>query len=295
MTSAIPCRSARPDRGSTRPAQPSGIATAMPGAHRGPLPRPERGRLGRAQVVAGVVLVRARRERAASGEAREAQRSLGLVAVEREALEPRAPRRPAPARAPAPRRRCPRAPSRPPRRAARTAGRPRRRAPAAPSGAGVARKRASTASRSVVQPLARLGRHLDGVGEAERELAAALVVEQVHLVQREQARALGGADLGEHVLHGGEHLVQLLLRHRGVGHVQDQVGLQRLLERGAERLDELVRQLADEADGVGEQVRCARRSRTSGWSGSSVWKRRSRTPTSAPVSAFSSVDLPAFV
>ena len=29
--------------------------------------------------------------------------------------------------------------------------------------------------------------------------------------------------------------------------------------------------------------------------GSSVWKRRSATPTSAPVSAFSSVDLPAFV
>jgi hypothetical protein len=29
--------------------------------------------------------------------------------------------------------------------------------------------------------------------------------------------------------------------------------------------------------------------------GSSVWKRRSRTPTSAPVSALRSVDLPAFV
>ena len=29
--------------------------------------------------------------------------------------------------------------------------------------------------------------------------------------------------------------------------------------------------------------------------GSSVWNRRSRTPTSEPVSAFSSVDLPALV
>ena len=35
----------------------------------------------------------------------------------------------------------------------------------------------------------------------------------------------------------------------------DQVGLQRLLERGGERLDQLVGQLADEPDGVGEQVR----------------------------------------
>jgi ribose 1,5-bisphosphokinase PhnN len=36
--------------------------------------------------------------------------------------------------------------------------------------------------------------------------------------------------------------------------VDDQVGAERLLERGRERLDQLVRQLADEADGVGEQV-----------------------------------------
>ena len=36
--------------------------------------------------------------------------------------------------------------------------------------------------------------------------------------------------------------------------MQDQVGVQRLLERGRERLHQLVRQLADEADRVGEQV-----------------------------------------
>ena len=35
--------------------------------------------------------------------------------------------------------------------------------------------------------------------------------------------------------------------------MQQQVGVARLLERGAERRDEMVRQLADEADRVGEQ------------------------------------------
>ena len=44
---------------------------------------------------------------------------------------------------------------------------------------------------------------------------------------------------------------------RRVDDVQDQVGEPRLLERRAERVDELMRQLADEADGVGEQVRAA--------------------------------------
>ena len=37
--------------------------------------------------------------------------------------------------------------------------------------------------------------------------------------------------------------------------MQDQVGQARLLQRGAEGVDELVGQLADEADGVGQQVR----------------------------------------
>ena len=49
----------------------------------------------------------------------------------------------------------------------------------------------------------------------------------------------------------------LVLRRRGVDDVQDQVGQARLLERRAERVDELVGQLADEADGVGQQVRAA--------------------------------------
>ena len=77
--------------------------------------------------------------------------------------------------------------------------------------------------------------------------------------------------------------------------MQDQVGDERLLERRREPLDELVRQPADEADRVGDEVAAARRARTPRVVGSSVWKSRSSTETSAPVSAFSSVDLPAFV
>ena len=42
-----------------------------------------------------------------------------------------------------------------------------------------------------------------------------------------------------------------------VEHVREQVGAARLLERRAERVDELVGKLADEADGVGQQVRAA--------------------------------------
>jgi hypothetical protein len=55
-----------------------------------------------------------------------------------------------------------------------------------------------------------------------------------------------------------------------------------------------VGQLADEADGVGDEVRAALE-RIARVFGSSVWNSRSRTPTCAPVSALSSVDLPAFV
>ena len=39
--------------------------------------------------------------------------------------------------------------------------------------------------------------------------------------------------------------------------MQDQVGESRLLERRLERLDELMRELADEADRVGHQVAAA--------------------------------------
>ena len=49
----MPCRTARPERGSTSPAQPAGISRATPGADAGPLPRlessPPRPRAGRSR------------------------------------------------------------------------------------------------------------------------------------------------------------------------------------------------------------------------------------------------------
>ena len=132
-------------------------------------------------------------------------------------------------------------------------------------------------------------------GWREAQLLAALVVEGVGLVEHEQARAVAGADLLEDGVDGAQHLVHLDLGHRGVDDVQHEVGHGRLLERRAEGVDELVGQLADEADGVGQQI------------GPAVEPRRARAgiqrveeaigvrrPTT-PVSWLSSVDLPALV
>src|SRR5581483_2998837 len=52
-------------------------------------------------------------------------------------------------------------------------------------------------------------------------------------------------------------LQQPLLRRRAVDDVEDEVGDERLLQGRGEALDELVRQPADEADGVGNEVAAA--------------------------------------
>ena len=76
--------------------------------------------------------------------------------------------------------------------------------------------------------------------------------------------------------------------------MQEQVGELGLLERGAERVDQLVGQLADEADGVGEQVVAAVEVAAPGGRVEGV-EEPVADATSAPVSALSSVDLPALV
>ena len=73
----------------------------------------------------------------------------------------------------------------------------------------------------------------------------------VGLVEHEQLGDGVGADLGEDGAHGG-HLLGRVGR-RGVHEVHQQVGLGRDRQRGLERLDQAVRQLGDEPDGVGEQ------------------------------------------
>ena len=119
-------------------------------------------------------------------------------------------------------------------------------------------------------------------------------VGDVGLVDHDQLGHLVGADLGEHLAHGGE--LALGVGVRAVDDVQDQVGVGDLLQRRAERLDELVRQVPDEADGVAHRVdpavarSCVRRV-----VGSRVANSASSTSTPAPVSRLSSEDLPALV
>ena len=74
----------------------------------------------------------------------------------------------------------------------------------------------------------------------------------VGLVDDHQLGNLAGTDLGEHLPHGGD--LALGVGVRAVDDVDDQVGVGHLLQRRAERLDELVGQVADEPDGVGERV-----------------------------------------
>ena len=65
---------------------------------------------------------------------------------------------------------------------------------------------------------------------------------------------VAGADLLQHLVDGLHVDQPPLLRRRRVDHVQDQVGQHGLLERRLEGLDQLVGQLLDEADRVGQQV-----------------------------------------
>jgi len=79
--------------------------------------------------------------------------------------------------------------------------------------------------------------------------------EEVRLVEDDELAGVARADVADHVAH------RLQLR-RGVGvravdDVEDDVGLADLLERRAERLDELMRQVAHEADRVGQRVGAA--------------------------------------
>ena len=78
---------------------------------------------------------------------------------------------------------------------------------------------------------------------------------QVALVEHEQLGHRGGIDLGEHLAHRGDLTVGV--GGAGVDDVHEVVGERGDLERALERLDETVRQAADEADGVGEQHRLA--------------------------------------
>src|SRR5665213_2389082 len=76
---------------------------------------------------------------------------------------------------------------------------------------------------------------------------------QIHLVVHAQPRNVGGTDLGEHLVDGV--VLRIARGGAGVDDLQQQVGVGRLAERRAKRGDEIVRQVADEADGVGNDQR----------------------------------------
>jgi len=104
------------------------------------------------------------------------------------------------------------------------------------------------------EPLPLLGGDLNAPGVAEAQLPTAALVEDVDLVQRQQPGTLGSADLGQHVVHRRQHLAELTLGDGGIRHVHDQVGAHGFLQGRGEGVHQLVRELSDEADGVGQEV-----------------------------------------
>ena len=99
------------------------------------------------------------------------------------------------------------------------------------------------ANAQLLQALCALTAHQHRVGVREAQLLAGVLVEQVDLVEHQQARALLRADLLQRLLHRPLHDLALGLRHGGVEHVHELLRAARLLERRRERVDQLVGEL----------------------------------------------------
>ena len=87
--------------------------------------------------------------------------------------------------------------------------------------------------------------------------SACAAIELVHFVEHHQRRLFLRADFLQHGIHGLNLL--LGLRMADVHDVQQQVRLHDFFQRGLERLDQAVRQFADETDRVGQQHVLVRR------------------------------------
>jgi hypothetical protein len=111
----------------------------------------------------------------------------------------------------------------------------------------------------VGDPLLQLGDPLAGAGRDEERIRREPaqheprgLVDEVGLVEHDDLGQVARAGLADHIAHG-RHL-RGRIRMRAVDHVHDQVGLADLLERRAERLHELMRQVAHEAHRVAQRV-----------------------------------------
>src|SRR5512132_1760002 len=102
----------------------------------------------------------------------------------------------------------------------------------------------------VVDPLTGRGRDHRDPGEQAGQAGAGDLVDQVGLVEDQQLGHVGGADLTEDGADGGHLPGGVGLG--GVDQVDDQVGPGDLLQGRLERLDQVMGQLGDEPDGVGE-------------------------------------------
>ena len=98
---------------------------------------------------------------------------------------------------------------------------------------------------------------LEGAREAVAQAPAAKRVDEVDLVEDELDGQLASTDLRQDAVHGGDRLLHPVVVLGGVDDVEDEVRQQRLLERGGEALDQLVREAPDEPDRVGHEVAAA--------------------------------------
>jgi hypothetical protein len=80
--------------------------------------------------------------------------------------------------------------------------------------------------------------------QCARRRPGSVGVEPVHFVENHQRRFFARADFGQHGVHGGN--LFLGLRMADVHDVQQQIRLHHFLQRRLERLDQPVRQFADE-------------------------------------------------
>ena len=83
--------------------------------------------------------------------------------------------------------------------------------------------------------------------------ADAGILQAIDLVQHHEPRPLRNLQLPEERVHRGHVLVEL--RMAGIDHVQEDVGLRQFFQGRPERGHQLVRELPDEAHGIGQDER----------------------------------------